>query len=103
MEHAQAQEEIRPVRDPARERLERVRYEVLTRLCHLASSNCGSEIVGRSLSAAAQLSPEELFRAIEYLAHHNYLDYLGVGPRVRLTERGLRYLRGEAGRRRSVR
>lgn len=102
MEHAQVQAEIRSVRDPALERMERVRYDVLARLCHLVESDCDSEVLGRSLEAT-ELSPEELFRAIEYLAHHDYVDYLGVGPRVRLTERGLHYLKCEAGRRRSVR
>jgi hypothetical protein len=102
MEHTQAQEEVRRVRDAVRERMERIRFELLARLCLLAESDCGNEAAGPML-AAAELSTEELFRAVEYLAHHGYVEYLGVGPRVRLTARGLRYLRTEAGKRRSIR
>lgn len=102
MTYAEAGQTMTIVRDTAAERRERARYSVLRELFARVGDDCSRALPGLSLGAKAALPPEETYRAIEYLAHHEYVSYQ-AGPSIAMTAKGLRYLAQEAGRRRSIR
>ena len=89
-------------RDTEREARERVRYQVLEWLHQQVGGNCAEIVSAFRLAEQLDVSREEVFAAAEYLARRQYIDYIGAGPRVCLTEIGVQYL--ESGeRRRSIR
>ena len=45
----------------------------------------------------------ELYRVVEWLDRRGFVRYLGAGPTVSLTERGVDYIEKEARRRKSIR
>jgi hypothetical protein len=90
-------------RDPSLELRERRRFELLREIHRRTGDQCAEPIAGLDAGGTIGLSREETFRSVQFLAHHGYLRYLGAGPRVAMTWTGIRYLRGGAGRRRSVR
>ena len=90
-------------RDPVRERRERERYALLLRIYDLAAGSGDAPISALDAGEAMGLSRENVFRAVQFLAHHDYLDYVAAGPRVRITAKGAGFLTRTAGRRRSIR
>lgn len=90
-------------RDPAQERRERQRYALLLRIFDRTTAAGDVPISALEVGQALRLSREDTFRLVQFLAHHGYLDYVGAGPRVRLTEKGIAFLTTGAGRRRSLR
>lgn len=90
-------------RDPQQERRERERYALLAGIYALAALAREAPISALDAGEAMGLSREDTFRMVQYLAHHDYLDYVGAGPRVRVTEKGVRFLTRTARRRRSIR
>jgi hypothetical protein len=82
---------------------ERLRYEVLRFVYDHAGASCMHEVTGSQIGAALQLNYEELYRIVHFLENRGYLRYLGAGPRVCLSDDGIRYLEELAVRRRTVR
>lgn len=82
---------------------ERLRYSVLSTIYERAGASCENTVTGTEVGAVLDLKYEDLFRVIHFLEYNGYLKYLGAGPRVCITDRGLRYVEELAGRRRSVR
>lgn len=91
------------LRDPEAERQERRRYQVLEWIYEITGEDCDAVVHASQLGEALGISREEAFRIVEHLAYHGYLRYVGAGPQVCITEKGLRYLQTNAWRRRSVR
>ncbi len=79
------------------------RYIVLNRIYSGAGGGTGREVPVATLPEEVAISREEAYRIIEFLTRQGFIDYLGAGPRVALTEAGTKYIRKEAGRRRTVR
>jgi DNA-binding IclR family transcriptional regulator len=90
-------------RDPLVERQERRRYALLQAIFQRTGEDCQRTITAVQVGEALGITREETFRLIQFLAQHGYLGYLGAGPRVCMTDRGVKYLRDGAGRRHSVR
>jgi hypothetical protein len=82
---------------------ERLRYSILETVYNQAGGHCDKVVTGAEVGAVLDLRYEDLFRGIHFLEHHGYLTYLGSGPRVCITEKGVRYVEELAVRRRSVR
>jgi DNA-binding IclR family transcriptional regulator len=90
-------------RDPAQERRERHRYWLLKGVFERTGPNADAPIAALEVGEALGLSREDTFRLIQFLAHNGYLHYVAAGPRVRISEKGIRYLTRDARRRRSIR
>lgn len=84
-------------------RREQLRYRVLEWVYEHTGADCSVAVTGTQVGAALMLSYEELYRVIHFLEDRGYLNYRGAGPRVCITERGIRYLQVEARNRRSIR
>jgi hypothetical protein len=82
---------------------ERLRYEILSFVHQHSGESCSEEVSGAQIGAALHLPYEDLYRVVHFLENQGYLVYLGAGPRVCLSEKGARYLRQNARRRRTVR
>lgn len=90
-------------RDSARERRERLRFQVLREIYDRARARCDVLLSGQTIREALRISREDAFRSIYDLEHRGFLSYRGAGPRICITEKGISYLEREAGRRRSIR
>lgn len=88
--------------DLQRQREERMRYEVLERLYRAADGQPGTEVNCWGFASDLGVWHAEVFRVIEFLERHGYLEYLGAGPLVRLTPAGTEYVEG-GGEGRSIR
>lgn len=89
-------------RNTEREGRERVRYQVLEWLHRQVGRDCTEVVSAFGVCDDLDVPREEIFAAAEYLARRQYIDYIGAGPRICITDMGLRYL--ESGeRRRSIR
>lgn len=93
----------RASRDRLQERREQDRYRVLRAVHARTGADCTLTISGLEVGEALGLSREEIFRAVQFLAQRGLLHYVGAGPRVCITPKGVEYLAVRAGRRRSVR
>jgi predicted transcriptional regulator len=82
---------------------EQLRYQVLTTVYAHTGAHCEREVTGTMIGSELKLKYEDLFRIIHFLEYNGYLDYRGSGPRVCITEKGIRYLLESARRRRSIR
>lgn len=89
-------------RDTEREARERVRYQVLEWLYQQVGGNCAEVVSAIGLSEHLDVTREEVFAATEYLARRQYIDYIGAGPRVCITDMGVQCLESTE-RRRSIR
>lgn len=89
-------------RDTEREGRERLRYRVLEWLHQQVGRNCTEVVSAFGASEHLDVPREEIFAAAEYLARRHYINYIGAGPRICITEVGLQYLEN-AERRRSIR
>ncbi|HET7274996.1 MAG TPA: hypothetical protein VFI91_07430 [Longimicrobiaceae bacterium] len=85
------------------EQHEHRRYVVLNRIFADCSGGVGREIPLGGLPEEIAISREEAYRIVEFLTCQGFIEYLGAGPRVALTDAGLEYIRHDAGRRRTVR
>lgn len=84
-------------------RREQLRYQVLDWVYDRTGADCSLTVTGTQIGAGLGLSYEELYRIIHFLEDRGYLSYLGVGPRVCITEKGVRYLETESRKRKSIR
>ena len=96
-------QQLSMTRNPVQERRERQRYWLLMGIHERTGGKCDTPISCVEIGEAMDLTREETFRLIQSLAHSGYLDYVGAGPRVCITEKGIRHLLYETGRRRSIR
>ena len=92
---------ISPWRD--RQEEEKARYEFLLRLYQVTRSDPQRVVHGGEIGAALGLSLPQSFGVVEFLADQGYVEYLGAGPRIRISPRGVRYIEWEAVSRRSIR
>jgi len=93
----------KPLEASANWREERLRYNILRVVYDLAGARCDKVVTGSEIGSLLDLRYEDLFRIIHFLENHAYLTYLGPGPRVCITDRGIRYIEQLALRRRSLR
>jgi hypothetical protein len=82
---------------------ERLRYRILKTVYDRAGAQCEKTVTGSEIGAALDLRYEDLFRVVHFLEHNGYLIYLGAGPRVCISGKGIGYIEKAAARRRSVR
>ena len=82
---------------------ERARYEFLSRLHQVTSSDPQGVLHAGEIGEEVGLSRVQTFAVVEFLADRGYVEYLGAGPRVRIAPSGMRYIEMEAGARRTVR
>ncbi|MQA92433.1 MAG: hypothetical protein GEU90_19770 [Gemmatimonas sp.] len=82
---------------------EQLRYTILQAVYDRAGRCCENIVTGAEVGGALNVRTEDLFRGIHFLEHNGYLNYLGSGPRICMTEKGLRYVEEQAARRRSIR
>ena len=97
------QRQTERIRNPVQERRERQRFWLLKGIYERTGGRCDDPVAAIEIGEAMELPREETFRLIHFLAHNDFLDYRGAGPRVCITEKGIRHLKEEAGRRRSIR
>lgn len=90
--------------DPeAKWRVQRQLYRVLLQIHRHADGRCTQAVQARQFAHQLRMPLEELYRAVYDLTVRGYLDYLGAGPRVCITEKGLEYIEHGARRRQSIR
>lgn len=82
--------------------LERLSFEVLALVRVRGGTERPCVVRGPAIAERLGIPLEQLYFSIELLARESLVDYLGAGPKVRLTPAGLHRLE-TAGRRRSVR
>jgi hypothetical protein len=82
---------------------EQLRFQVLRAVYDRGAKDCGDAVAGAQIGAALNVRYEDLFRVIHFLEYHGYLQYLGAGPRVCITPKGLHYIEEGADRRQTVR
>lgn len=85
-----------------RQAQERLRYQVLEWLHQQVGRDRERVVSALGLGQQLGVAPEAVFAVTEYLARHEYIGYRGAGPRICITDAGLRYLESQ-NRRRSVR
>ena len=84
-------------------REERLRYQVLRFIFDTVGSDCELVVTASQIGTALALGFDDVLRIEMWLDAHGYVHHLGGGGRVCLTARGIAYLEGEGGRRRSLR
>lgn len=82
---------------------EQLRYRVLECIYGYTGDDCERSVTGLELQSSLNLPHEQLYRSIVYLSDNDYVAYLGAGPRVCITSKGVTYVAEQAYRRRSVR
>ena len=82
---------------------ETARYEFLLRLYRSADQGPQAVVQAGDLGEELGMSRVQTFAVVEYLADQGFVEYLGAGPRVRISARGIRYIELEAGSRRTIR
>ena len=90
-------------RDPAREKRERVRFDILRNVYERCWSEGDAPVRALDIGLAMGLSREEIFRTVLDLTQRSYLSICAAGPQVCITEKGIAYVQKGAGRRRSIR
>ncbi len=89
--------------EPAEWSEEQLRYRVLRAVYDKGGARCERTVTGTTIGADLDLRYEDLFRVIHFLEFNGFLDYLGAGPRVCITPKGVHYVAEAAGRRKSLR
>lgn len=84
-------------------RREQLRYQVLQWVYERTGADCSLPVTGTQVGAALRLPYEELYRVIHFLEDRGYLRYLGAGPTVCITDKGIRYLEVDSRKRQSIR
>jgi hypothetical protein len=82
---------------------EQLRYQVLRAVYDKGGARCERTVTGTTIGADLDLRYEDLFRVIHFLEFNGFLNYLGAGPRVCITQKGIHYVDEAAGRRKSLR
>lgn len=82
---------------------ERARYEFLLRLYHRTGADYRRVLHALDVGFDLGLPPVETFAIVEFLARKEYIDYLGAGPRIRITPMGVDFIHIGAGYRRTIR
>lgn len=82
---------------------ERARFDFLMRLYQGTRSDPTQIVHGGDLGYSIGLSSQQTFVVIEFLANTGYIEYLGAGPKIRISPRGTRYIEWEAETRRTIR
>ena len=86
-----------------RRREERMRYEVLLMLYRATEGAMDRPFNVVRFTQDLGVWHAELFRVVEWLDRKGFVRYLGAGPTVSLTPRGIAYIEREAAGRRSLR
>lgn len=79
-----------------------MRYEVLDMLCSVSRGDPERPINCGSFAQEIGVWREEIFRVIDFLDRIGFVRYLGAGPLVSITARGIDYLERGAGRRKRI-
>ena len=87
----------------SRQSEESARYEFLVRLYRWSGVDPQGVVHAGDIGFDLGLSRVQTFAVVEYLAEQGFVEYLGAGPRVRISARGIRYIELEAGERRTIR
>ncbi len=90
-------------RDPEQESWERLRYSLLEQLYWLTGENCEHAVSLGEIEAQLQVSAPPPDTLIEDLVRWGYVQPEGTGSSICITEKGIRYLRQDAWRRRTIR
>lgn len=77
-----------------RRRERRMRREVLDLLFRLSGGAAGAEFHAMDLGVELGAWKSELYRILDWLNRHGYVQGWGLGPNVSLTEKGVAYLQG---------
>jgi len=64
----------------------------LERVREAAGADCATPVAGSAVGDALGLSRETTYRLVDHLSARGYLHYVGTGPRVCITARGLEWL-----------
>lgn len=97
-------EELYPrERDPLQEERERLRFRILKGVYEHGWKGGENPVRALDIGLAMGLSREELFRTVVDLTQRSYLSFCSAGPQVCITDKGVAYVEGGAGRRRSIR
>lgn len=70
----------------------------LDRVRGVAGADCSMPVAGADVGDALGLSRETTYRLVDHLSARGYLDYVGPGPRICITARGLEWLSGAGAR-----
>lgn len=70
----------------------------LERVRDRAGADCSTPVPGAVVGDALGLSREITYRLVDHLSARGYLDYVGSGPRICITARGLEWLGGAGAR-----
>lgn len=82
---------------------ETARYDFLLRLYQSTGPDPQGVVHAGDIGHPLGMSRVQTFAVVEYLADQGFVEYLGAGPRVRISARGIRYIELEAGARRTIR
>lgn len=80
-----------------------MRYEILSMLYRATGGDVDREINCWNFATELGVWHAEVFRVLEYLDRHSYIEYRGAGPVVCLTPAGREFIEGGSRDRRSVR
>ena len=87
----------------SRQSEESARYDFLVRLYQWSGVDPQRVVHAGDVGYDLGLSRVQTFAVVEFLAEQGFVEYLGAGPRVRISARGIRYIELEAGERRTIR
>lgn len=82
---------------------QRLRYSILRAVYDRTEGRVDRPVTGSEIGAMLNLRYEDLYRVVHFLEYNGYLAYLGSGPRVSITDQGVRYIEDLADRRRTIR
>ena len=82
---------------------ESARYDFLLRLYQSTGQDPQGVVHAGDIGNDLGMTRVQTFAVVEFLADQGYVEYLGAGPRVRISARGIRYIEREAGSRRTIR
>lgn len=82
---------------------ERARFDFLMRLYQVTQSDPAQIVHGGDIGYAIGFSGQQTFVIVEFLANSGYIEYLGAGPKIRISSRGKRYIEWEAETRQTIR
>lgn len=90
-------------RDLKQEERERLRFDILKNVYERHWSQGETPVRTLDIGLAMGLSREELLETVQELTQRSYLSFSSPGPQVSITEKGVAYMEGGAGQRRSIR
>lgn len=93
----------RKMRDPEEEDWERRRYAFLEQLYLLTGDNCERGVSPGEVEVHLETSVAAHVREVEDLVRLGYVQHVGSGGEICITEKGIGYLQKDAWKRRSIR